>query len=94
MNAPLLTLLVWLDGMFAIMVPASLAPLILTLLWAERKAQRLGLVDVPPTTPTTAGPSTTIIPVLTSTKPQPLNVRLRALWTRFWHFSDQLDLVG
>ena len=30
--------------MFAILVPASLAPLIVTLLWAERKAKKLGLV--------------------------------------------------
>src|ERR1700744_2762977 len=33
------------DGMFAILVPVSLAPLIGTLLWAERKAKRMGLVD-------------------------------------------------
>jgi hypothetical protein len=33
--------------MFAILVPISLAPLILTLLWAERKAKRLGLVPTP-----------------------------------------------
>ena len=29
--------------MFAILVPASLSPLIITLYWAERKAKRLGL---------------------------------------------------
>lgn len=34
------------DGMFAILVPAALGPLIITLLWAERKAKRLGLLDV------------------------------------------------
>lgn len=34
------------DGMFAIMVPATLSPLILVLLWAERKAKKLGLVPV------------------------------------------------
>lgn len=34
-----------LDGMFAILVPASLLPLIITLLWAEQKAKRLGIVD-------------------------------------------------
>ena len=33
--------------MFAILVPASLAPLIVTLFWAEQKAKRLGLVNVP-----------------------------------------------
>ncbi|KAL1694641.1 major facilitator superfamily domain-containing protein [Schizophyllum commune] len=34
----------WGYGMFAILIPVSLAPLIVTLLWAERKAKRLGLV--------------------------------------------------
>ena len=34
--------------MFAILVPASLAPLIVTLFWAEQKAKRLGLVPAPP----------------------------------------------
>ena len=34
----------FLDAMFAILVPASLTPLILTLFWAERKAKQLGLV--------------------------------------------------
>lgn len=31
--------------MFAILVPVSLAPLIFTLLWAERKAKRIALLD-------------------------------------------------
>lgn len=30
--------------MFAILVPASLLPLIVTLLWAERKAKKLGII--------------------------------------------------
>ena len=35
--------------MFAILVPAALTPLILTLFWGERQAKKLGLVDeVPP----------------------------------------------
>ncbi|KAI0354154.1 drug:h+ antiporter [Trametes cingulata] len=34
----------WGYGMFAILIPASLSPLIVTLFWAERKARRLGLV--------------------------------------------------
>ena len=33
--------------MFAILVPASLSPLIVTLFWAEQKAKRLGLVPAP-----------------------------------------------
>lgn len=31
--------------MFAILVPVALAPLIITLVWAERKAKRLALVS-------------------------------------------------
>ena len=31
------------DGMFAILIPVSLSPLIVTLLWAERKARKLGV---------------------------------------------------
>ena len=30
--------------MFAILIPASLSPLIITLFWAENKARKLGLV--------------------------------------------------
>jgi hypothetical protein len=32
------------DGMFAILVPAALLPLIATLLWAENKAKKLGII--------------------------------------------------
>ncbi|KAM5539164.1 hypothetical protein V8D89_007037, partial [Ganoderma adspersum] len=39
----------WGYGMFAILVPASLSPLIITLFWAEQKAKRLGLVPAPST---------------------------------------------
>ncbi|KAF7977944.1 hypothetical protein HWV62_2023 [Athelia sp. TMB] len=35
----------WGYGMFAILVPAALAPLIITLLWAEHKAKKIGIVD-------------------------------------------------
>ncbi|KAI0643963.1 drug:h+ antiporter [Trametes meyenii] len=35
----------WGYGMFAILIPVSLSPLIITLLWAENKARRLGLVN-------------------------------------------------
>ena len=34
-----------LDGMFAILVPVSLFPLIITLLWAEHKTKKLGLIE-------------------------------------------------
>ncbi|KAK0496447.1 hypothetical protein EDD18DRAFT_1353200 [Armillaria luteobubalina] len=32
------------DGMFAILIPMSLAPLVTTVVWVEKKAKRLGLV--------------------------------------------------
>ncbi|THH07782.1 hypothetical protein EW145_g3143 [Phellinidium pouzarii] len=35
----------WGYGMFAILVPATLLPLIVTFFWAEHKAKRLGIVD-------------------------------------------------
>ena len=48
------------DGMFAILVPAALTPLILTLFWGERQAKKLGLVqDV--RAPTRSSTSTSII---------------------------------
>ncbi|OCH87436.1 drug:h+ antiporter [Obba rivulosa] len=37
----------WGYGMFAILVPVSLSPLIITLFWAEHKAKVLGLVSLP-----------------------------------------------
>ncbi|KAF9269901.1 drug:h+ antiporter [Marasmius fiardii PR-910] len=40
----------WGYGMFAILVPAALAPLIVTLLWAERKAKKLDLAPKIPKT--------------------------------------------
>ncbi|KAI0828482.1 drug:h+ antiporter [Trametes gibbosa] len=39
----------WGYGMIAILVPASLSPLIVTLFWAERKAKKLQLVNAPET---------------------------------------------
>nr|VWP00768.1 C3H1-type domain-containing protein [Ganoderma boninense] len=39
----------WGYGMFAILIPAALSPLLVTLFWAEQKAKRLGLVPVPAT---------------------------------------------
>ncbi|KAF8880998.1 drug:h+ antiporter [Infundibulicybe gibba] len=35
----------WGYAMFAILIPAALSPLIITLLWAEWKAKKLGIVD-------------------------------------------------
>src|ERR1700722_3345539 len=33
------------DGMFAFVTPVALLPLIITLLWAERKARKLGIIN-------------------------------------------------
>jgi MFS family permease len=40
------------DGMFAILVPATLSPLIVVLIWADRKAKKTGLLVRRPTTKT------------------------------------------
>lgn len=66
--------------MFAILVPASLAPLIVTLFWAEGKAKRLGLVER----------------TLRRTNPglSSSAIAKRPLIKRVWKFVDQLDLVG
>lgn len=37
--------------MFAILIPVSLSPLIITLYWAETKAKKLGLVKAAPSEP-------------------------------------------
>lgn len=36
----------WGYAMFSILIPVSLAPVLFTLLWGERKAKRLGVVDL------------------------------------------------
>ncbi|KAI0691091.1 drug:h+ antiporter [Cerioporus squamosus] len=71
----------WGYGMFAILVPASLSPLIVTLFWAERKAKKIGLLHAPPLRPDVAEP--------------PVQVPfLRTWWTKSWTFAQQLDIVG
>ncbi len=67
--------------MFAILVPASLSPLIITLFWAERKAKRLGLLRAPPAGPDVAQPPVQL----------PF---MRTWWTKSWTFAQQLDIVG
>ncbi|CAL1710437.1 unnamed protein product [Somion occarium] len=70
----------WGYGMFAILVPASLAPLIVTLYWGERKARKLGLVEeaVRRSAPGYIEPAKiTVTPV-----------------QRIRRAADQLDLVG
>ncbi|KAH8092201.1 drug:h+ antiporter [Cristinia sonorae] len=47
----------WGYGMFAILVPAALSPLIVTLFWAEKRAKKLGLVQKAPQT----GPKKTFL---------------------------------
>jgi hypothetical protein len=66
--------------MFAILVPVSLAPLIITLLWAERKAKMLALLDSPK-------------PRSRSSSSQPSLPR-GSMIARFLRSAEQLDLVG
>ena len=66
--------------MFAILVPASLSPLIITLYWAENKAKKLGLVDE-------------AIRRATPGYVEPVKEQL-TITQRIWRFAEQLDLVG
>ncbi|KAG1723279.1 major facilitator superfamily domain-containing protein [Suillus lakei] len=70
----------WGYGMFAILVPISLAPLIITLLWAERKAKKLALLDSPRSRSR-------------STSRQP-SLPHGSMVASFLHSAEQLDLVG
>ncbi|KAG1727559.1 major facilitator superfamily domain-containing protein [Suillus paluster] len=70
----------WGYGMFAILVPAALAPLIITLLWAERKAKKLALLDAP-------------VPRSRSGSRQP-GLTYGSTKARFLRTAEQLDLVG
>ena len=66
------------DGMFAILIPVSLSPLIITLFWAENKAKALGLVKVHGRSPS-AGPK---------------DDSDSSIARKAWFFAEQLDLVG
>jgi hypothetical protein len=68
--------------MFAILVPISLAPLIITLLWAERKAKKLALLD---------SPKPRARSVSVSTSP---SLKHESTLSRFLRSAEQLDLVG
>ncbi|KAG1768050.1 MFS general substrate transporter [Suillus placidus] len=70
----------WGYGMFAILVPVSLAPLIVTLMWAERKAKKLALLDSPK-------------PRSRSNSSQP-SLPHGSMMARFLRSAEQLDLVG
>jgi hypothetical protein len=66
--------------MFAILVPISLAPLIITLLWAERKAKKLALLDSPKQR--------------TRSVSIPPSLKHESTLARFLRSAEQLDLVG
>lgn len=68
------------DGMFAVLVPATLLPLIITLFWAENKAKRLGLVERALAEAHAGSP----------TKQPPGE----SVTQRFKRVAEQLDLVG
>ncbi|KAG2045784.1 hypothetical protein BDR06DRAFT_1015289 [Suillus hirtellus] len=72
----------WGYGMFAILVPISLAPLIITLLWAERKAEKLALFDSPK-------PRTRSVSVSS-----PSSLKHKSTLARFLRSAEQLNLVG
>ncbi|TFK64320.1 hypothetical protein BDN72DRAFT_963291 [Pluteus cervinus] len=80
--------------MFAILVPVSLSPLIITLLWAENKAKKLGIINTfssssssPPPPPSPAPPPTLSSP---PTPAPPPTTPLRKLLL----LTNQLDILG
>lgn len=68
--------------MFAILVPATLSPLIITLFWAERKAKRLGIVE---NVLSDAG----VVPSKVATKDPDETIVKKTIQA-----AEQLDLVG
>lgn len=66
------------DAMFAILVPATVLPLIITLVWAERRSKRLGIVE--------QALADADIPIST--------ISGGSLHSRIKRVIDQLDLVG
>ncbi len=64
--------------MFAILVPATVLPLVITLVWAERRSKQLGIVEQ----------ALAEADISISTPPgEPLSLRVKRI-------VDQLDLVG
>ncbi|KAL5504446.1 hypothetical protein ACEPAH_8522 [Sanghuangporus vaninii] len=68
-------------GMFAVIVPATLLPLILTLFWAERKAKRLGMVDE-------------VLAAEGVMREALVSEPRGSFIGRMHHYAEQLDLVG
>lgn len=64
--------------MFTILVPVSLAPLVFTLFWAERKARSLGLVEKALAKPGEPAPARTTASGI----------------ALIWHWMETFDLIG
>ena len=71
----------WGYGMFAIIVPAAVAPITITLYWAQYRAKKLGVAA----TNIGAAADGTEAPRMVSNKPFLL---------KFWHFLVDLDAPG
>lgn len=83
------------DGMFAILVPETLLPLILTLFWAEDRAKRTGIVErvfAAEGIPRVA--SSTSYPNFYETRAHYATDSKAGLKERIRHIAEQLDLVG
>lgn len=68
----------WGYGMFAIIVPAAVAPITITLYWAQNRAKKLGVV------------ATSIADEVDA----PRIVSNKAFLTRFWIFLIDMDALG
>lgn len=87
--------------MFAILVPAALAPLIITLLWAEAKAKRLGII--PPTSSSTSASRAHTRASSNASPLSPLGTRSPSkgragagagVWGKVRRVGEQLDVIG
>ncbi|KIN99039.1 hypothetical protein M404DRAFT_16569 [Pisolithus tinctorius Marx 270] len=84
----------WGYGMFAILMPLVLAPLITTLLWGERKAKKLPLVDSLLSRTRSRARSLSRYSQTTRSSKDSRQFNYDILKQRFQRIAEQLDLVG
>ncbi|KAI5994577.1 major facilitator superfamily domain-containing protein [Pisolithus orientalis] len=84
----------WGYGMFAILMPLVLAPLITTLLWGERKAKKLALVDSLLSRTRSRARSLSRYSQTTRSSKDTRQFSYDILKQRFQRIAEQLDLVG
>lgn len=84
----------WGYGMFVIVMPLVLAPLITTLLWGERKAKKLALVDSLPSSARSRARSLSHYSQTSQGSEIGFRLSYNILKQRLRRIAEQLDLVG